>query len=209
MSILILPDVVLSNQVMEAGVRGRQIRRNQRVRTANGVESINVVWDRTIREYDLGTVPLRRSAWEALESLFEVTDAGAYGFLMMDPKDSSAGTGGRVALVPGETSVYQLFKRYVEPVSGRYKDRKITRPRASTVVVSVSGVATDATVDGETGRVTIESEPTATDVTWTGSFYVPVHFLNDRIDWSMVVAGPTPDGRFLTGPTVTLQEVLE
>lgn len=208
MTITVLQDVILSNQVIAQGVRGRQIRKNQRVRTANGSESINIVWDRTLREYDLGVGPLRRTDWQKIESLFEITDGGAYGFLLQDPKDGDAGTGGRVAAT-ATAGTYQLYKRYVEPVSGRYRDRKITRPKASTLAVFVSGVGVTFGYDAVNGTISVAGSPTAGSITWTGQFYVPVHFMNDQIDWSMVVAGPDPDGRFLSGPTVTLQEVLE
>jgi uncharacterized protein (TIGR02217 family) len=207
MSVTVLDDVELSHQIIEAGVKGRQIRRNQRVSTANGFESVNIVWDKTLREYDIGIGPLRRSAWQEIEALFEVTEGGAYGFLLLDPKDSSAGTGGRVVSLGG--GQYQLLKRYIEPRSARYKDRKVTRPKLSTLQVLVSGVPTSASFDATTGKGTISGSPAANLVTWTGQLYTPVHFLNDQIDWEMVAAGSDPDGRFYTGPQVTLQEIRE
>jgi hypothetical protein len=94
-------------------------------------------------------------------------------------------------------------------VSNRHKDRKLTRLKASTITVFVSGVATSFTVDGNTGIFTITGNPSAGLVTWAGQFYVPVHFMNDQIDWDMVVAGQDPDGRFYAGPMVTLQEIRE
>jgi len=59
-----------------------------------------------------------------------------------------------------------------------------------------------------TGVVTIPSAPSAATITWSGSFYVPVHFQSDEIDWDMVRSGPY-DTRLLAGPTVTLSEVRE
>jgi uncharacterized protein (TIGR02217 family) len=209
MSLIVFNDVVMSNQVLEAGIKGRQIRKNQRVRTANGFESINVgPQSRTMREYDVGIGPLRRAAWQQLEALHEVTEGGAYGFLLIDPKDSTA-TGGEGVVADLGGGTYQLYKRYTERVSGRYKDRKITRPKTASITVLVSGTPATATIDATTGTLTISGNPAANTVTWTGSFYVPVHFLNDQIDWELVAAGVDPEGRFLTGPMVTLQEIFE
>jgi uncharacterized protein (TIGR02217 family) len=210
MTVTVLADVILSNQIIAQGIHGRQIRKNQRVSTASGFESVNILWDKTMREYDLGVGPLRRQDWQYLESLFEVTEGGAYGFLLQDPKDFQVSAAeGRVAEVQDAPGYYQLFKRYTERVSSRYKDRKITRPVSLGTTIYVSGVATAAAIDVTNGRLTITGDPAPSVVTWAGKFHTPVHFLNDQIEWSMAVAGIDPDGRFYTGQTVTLQEIRE
>jgi uncharacterized protein (TIGR02217 family) len=204
MSIEVLDDIIVTGQEFAQNITGRLMRKNQRVTTANGFESINIVQDKTLREYDVNVGPLRRAIREQFDAIFENTEAGAYGFLLLDPKDNSLGTSGRVADLGGGN--YQLYKRYT--VAGRHKDRKITRPMTGTITVFVSGVATSATVNYATGQMTITGLPSAALVTVTGQFYVPVHFLNDQIEWSMNVAGSDPDGRFYSS-TVTLQEVRE
>lgn len=209
MSLTVYADVILPNSVIQAGVRGKQIRRNSRVTTDSGAESINIVWTQTLREYEIGIAPMSRSAWQTVEAFHEITEGGAYGFLMEDPKDYDA-TGGVVTALTATT--FQLHKRYIDPVSARTKDRKITRPRASPFTVYVSGIALGGgaySLDTETGIITIASAPAAADVTWDGRFYVPVHFLSDSIDWEMVVSGPAYEGRFIAGPSVVLQEVRE
>jgi uncharacterized protein (TIGR02217 family) len=209
MAITVFADVILSNSVLAAGVQGRQIRRNERNTQVNGAEYINPVWTQTLREYDWETVPLRTADWQYLERLHEGTDAGAYGFLMEDPKDSSVGAGAGV--VTGLTSTtFQLEKLYT--IASRTKRRKITRPRSAGFVVMVSGAPLgggDYTLDTTTGIITIPSAPLANQVTWTGRFYVPVHFKSDTIDWTMIAAGPDPDARYLAGQSVVLQEVRE
>jgi hypothetical protein len=45
-------------------------------------------------------------------------------------------------------------------------------------------------------------------LTWSGEFFVPVHFANDDIDWEVIVSG-TYDSRIVAGPSVVLQEVRE
>jgi hypothetical protein len=115
---------------------------------------------------------------------------------------------------PGaDARIMQLYKRYREPISQRFKDRKITRPRA------VNGAdfrqrrirqpVCNYTVNEQTGIViTFLSTRTAANLSWTGLFYVPVHFLDDSIEWHLEIAGPA-DSRFLAGPSVVLQEVRE
>lgn len=50
--------------------------------------------------------------------------------------------------------------------------------------------------------------PQPTDaLVWAGSFYVPVRFEADEIDWSMVMASPYTDLRKVRGPSVVLVEV--
>lgn len=212
MSVIVYPEIVMPNAVIEAGIRGRVIRRNERVPVASGYEAINIIWDRSLREYELGTVPLRRAAWQQLEGLFEVTDGGAYGFLMLDPHDSSVGAaeGFMAGPLTGYPNTFQLFKRYWEPVSGRWKDRKITRPIAASLAVTYNGApATINGVDVTNGRIEIAGATNSALLAWTGRFYVPVHFANDQIDWEMLIAGPNPDARFMAGPSVLLREILE
>jgi uncharacterized protein (TIGR02217 family) len=135
MPITVFPDVVFRHAVISAGVRGRQIRKNQRVSTANGFESINIVWDRTLREFDIATIPLQRGDWEYIESIHEITEGGAYGFLLEDPKDfhststtAVTRTTGVMASLGGGT--YQLYKRYTNIASG---DTRTARSRARTL----------------------------------------------------------------------------
>ena len=102
-----------------------------------------------------------------------------------------------------------MHKRYTEPVSARTKDRSITRPQALGLVVSISGTPTlSYTLDATTGRLTIPAAPAAATVTWTGKFYVPVHFMADSIDWDLL-AGGSSEKRLLAGPSVVLSEVRE
>jgi uncharacterized protein (TIGR02217 family) len=212
MPITVLPDVILPNSVINAGVRGKNLRQNTRVQTEGGYQSINVGWARTLRQYEVGTVPMLVSQWRAIETLFEITEGGAYGFLMEDPKDRTASDG--IATVR-DGGGYQLFNRYSDPASLRSKSRKITRPRGAGFVVSVNGAPLapgNYTLDETTGRLSIPSlspsPENAALIAWGGQFFVPVHFADDSIDWEMVAGGPA-DARFLSGPSVLLQEVRE
>jgi uncharacterized protein (TIGR02217 family) len=205
----VLSDVILSNGVIHAGVRGKQMRRNERVATDNGAENVNIVWTQTLREYELATVPLRREHWMELEGLHEVTEGGGYGFLLLDPKDHRVTSGGVANSLTSTT--FQLYRHVLEPVSGRTKARKLTRLHAASFQLFLSGVLQPSgySLDAQTGIVTIGAAPAEGTIGWTGVFYVPVHFMADNLDWDMVVSGPDPDGRFMVGPSVVLREIRE
>lgn len=206
MPITVLSDVLLPDSAVAAGLRGKNMRLNSRVAMNNGYESINVIWSRTLRQFELGFIPMHLSAWQAIEALHEITEGGAYGFLMEDPTDHEV-TGGVATLV--STGVYQLHKRYIDVGSSRYKDRTITRPRATGFAITTAGTPiVSYTLDVATGRITIPAAPTASTLAWSGKFYLPVHFMEDSIDWEMVMPG-SDARRMLSGPSVVLQEIRE
>jgi uncharacterized protein (TIGR02217 family) len=226
MQIEVLADMILPNSVISSGVRGKLKRTNTRIPLGEtGRMSINAAGSQALREYELGTVPLRIEAWERVRAFHEITLGGAYGFLIEDPSDNVvAAAASAVSYEPavfhpegggfftGATH-YQLQRRYVDPTSARYSDRPITRPRATGFALYRSGVLVSPstyTLDATTGQITMTSmslEDAAT-LTWAGHFYVPVHFQSDDLDWDLVIAGGY-DQRFLAGPSVILQEIRE
>ena len=219
MSLTVLSDVIAPNSIWAAGARGKQMRVNSRGQNQGGYRQVNVMQSVTLRQYEFGTVPIqedgadedaRRQAWQDLEGLHEVTEAGGYGFLLLDPKDCTANhAAGKVTLINAGAHTYQLIKRYTSVGSTRTKDRKITRPRVAGFVLRINGAPTnDFTLDKDTGVITIPSDPTAANVTWSGTFYIPVHFEQDDLDWDLLIAGPVGT-RFVAAPTVVLTEVRE
>lgn len=180
MSIIVFNDVIMPASVIAAGVRGKQMRRNSRATTQGGFVSANVVWSRTLRQYELGYVPMLASQWLAIEGLHEVTEGGAYGFLMQDPKDTAAthsdgvlwpynsgalvGVGGVGYGVP----TYKMHKRYTSSGSTRYKDRSVTRPKSVAqlkrggVTVTLGGGAGQAAIDYDTGTVAFVADSSST-----------------------------------------------
>ncbi len=308
MAITVLDDVLLPESVIAAGVRGKNMRMNSRAGNQGGYQTINVIWTRTLRQFELGIIPMLPAQWHALEGVFEVTDGGAYGFLMEDPKDSTvlAGAGFLQPRLAGASvgalgfgyglPVLQLAKLYSVLGSTRTKARLLTRPKAAPallrggVAVTLGAAPGNAAVDLATGLVTFVADssqamssitvgattvlnfssgvgvvaalavgqrvylagvtgtaatalnglshaisakgatsltiststsgltasagtaykyPQASEsLTWTGGFYVPVHFANDEIDWDIVRSG-SADTRLLTGPSVLLQEIRE
>lgn len=307
MSLTVYPDVILGASIIAAGIRGKNMRSNIRVSTASGAMQINVRWTRSLRQYELGVVPLSIEQWSQIEALHEVTEGGAYGFLMQDPKDRvvsplegflqavnanlTMGTVGKGFGVP----TYRLIKRYSINATARFKDRMITRPQSNALIYKNTALLSSGTAPGQftldvnTGVVSIQEDasaylasasvgtttsldfgagnfaslfvvggrlwlqgvsgtasstlnnkshevlsvsgntmvintstvglsltgalgkryPQPTDnLTWSGGFYVPVHFLEDEIDWDLVRPGDLPE-RLIAGPKVILQEVRE
>jgi uncharacterized protein (TIGR02217 family) len=205
-TITVYADVILTNADISVRASGQNIRFNKRLQLETGVENVNQIWDNTVRSYELGIKPMLITQWAEVEAVHEVTEAGAYGFLLEDPKDHSVTTGKMTQLSAG---VYQLYKRITHTASSRYKDRKITRPRASGFVPYTSGTPiTSYTLDVLTGQITIPSAPSASTLTWIGDFYVPVHFMEDTIDWELA-SGGSDDHRLTAGPSVRVMEILE
>jgi uncharacterized protein (TIGR02217 family) len=177
MSLIVLADVLLPNSVIAAGVRGKNRRQNSRAMNQGGFDTINVIWTRTLREFEVGIVPMLPAAWQALEGIFEVTEGGAFGFLMEDPKDTTVAAGTGVlqafnagALVGASGFGYgvptaRLIKRYTPAGTTRSKDRLITRPKAAPAVSRgsvgslVQGAApSNFSVDLATGIVTFVAD---------------------------------------------------
>jgi uncharacterized protein (TIGR02217 family) len=210
MSIPILSDVIAPNSLWSATVRGRLTRKNRRAQNIGGHMQINVLWSNSLRSWEFGTVPLSLDVWRTLEGLYEVTDAGASGFLAHDPADCIVSrTYGRVIDYQTSDNQYRLVERKTSPGGTRTHDRTITRPDAASFKLYVNNLEeVTYTLDDDTGVLTIPSDPPAVSVSWSGRTYVPVHFENDDIDWDLVVAGAA-DLRVFAGPRVMLMEVRE
>lgn len=225
MTITVLSDVIMPSSIVAAGIRGKNKRSNVRVMSNSGQMQINVNWSRTLREYELGIVPLTPQQWGQIEALHEVTEGGAYGLLLQDPKDYIVEPGagllyglsggvnvGVVGMGVVDLESYSLIKRYVVTGTSRFKDRFITRPQTVTQILlndtPLSGA--EYTLDTTTGVVTLIGltlEVTDT-LEWSGTFYVPVHFVDDSIDWDLVLSGDFED-RLIAGPNVAFEEIRE
>lgn len=89
--------------------------------------------------------------------------------------------GQEIGVGDGITSSFQLFKLYTAGAVTR--QRKITRPVVDTVTVYVEGTPEAATVDYETGIVTLGSPPVDSAlVTADFEFDVPVRFDSDELE---------------------------
>lgn len=93
MTITVYGDVILPKSVVLAGVSGRQTRQNDRSSNQGGYATVNAVRDVTLREYTIGIKSMLKSYWNQIEAIWEITDSGAFGFLIEDPKGGTVTDG--------------------------------------------------------------------------------------------------------------------
>jgi len=204
-----MSDVIVPERFFVAGVRGKQQRKNERAESGSGRKRINIAHEVTVRTFDFTNAPLTVDDWAEFEGLHEITEGGAYGCLLRDPKDHVA-EDWPVTLISGTT--YQAVKRYTFTGSSTTKDRTIRRLHAASFVLKFNGVVQTLnsyyTFNANTGVITIASAPAASAITWSGVFYTPVHFQSDDIDWELIIAGPAAN-RYTAGQSIVLEEVME
>lgn len=88
--ITINSDIVMPELILLANVTGTRMRQNTRSINIGGYANVNVDRDVTLRRYQIATQPLLGQLASAVIGIYEATDAGASGFLISDPVDSSA-----------------------------------------------------------------------------------------------------------------------
>jgi uncharacterized protein (TIGR02217 family) len=214
MSLTILTDVRLDNCSIAYNVRGKVKRSNTRAVDGGGYPKVNINWSRSTREYEFGIVPMSIQAWREIESLFEATDGGAYGFLLQDPKDSivsdtdgllmpwsgsAAITGSTIGLGYG-VPTYRMFRRYVN--ASRTTDRLITRPMTGLVLRRAASVVTqgaspgNASVNLDTGTVTFVADTFQALTSTTAGASTVLTFANNT---GMLAATAINDRVYITG----------
>jgi len=196
------------------GATGGPVRRTDIVNLSNGRESRNQRWRDSRRFYDAGSGVKSLADLYAVLEFFEARRGQLYGFRFRDPLDWKSCAPGEavsvdaqaIAVGDGETASFQLAKTYAD--SGGSWVRRITKPVAGTVMVSVDGVTKPEgsfAVDTATGIVTFAAGhvPASGAVVRAGyEFDVPVRFDTDRIDVNLAHFDA---GRI---PTIPLTEVL-
>ncbi len=171
----VLSNVIVSEDSIRASIRGALTRLNQRASNQAGYMQVNIVRSTTLRRYDVSFKPANQTEWAQRTALFEVSEAGAYGVLLIDPTDNRV-TGTEGVLQPYTTEnvgtagagygvpVYHLSKLYTERVSGRTKVRRITRAKTGYAItrggapVSVGASPGNIAVDADTGAVTFVAD---------------------------------------------------
>lgn len=176
------------------GTSGGPVRRTDIVNLSNGRENRNARWRDSRRSYDAGSGIKSVADLYAVLEFFEARRGGLYGFRFRDPLDrTSCGPGQTltdmdqvIGTGDGTTAAFELVKTYGD--AGGTWVRRIAKPVAGTVVVSVDGVASDPGaygIDAAAGVVTFAGGhvPAAGAVVRAGyAFDVPVRFDIDRID---------------------------
>lgn len=167
----------LSDEVSLDAVR-RDTMQLEIVRGDSGFEDRNRLWSQFLREYEV-TYPIatRGAASTALEEVYNAflaTGGGEHSFDFEDWRDNSA-TDEVFGVGDGVTTVFSLFKSYTFG-SATYS-RRIYRPVTGITLEANGGAAGTNTIDYDLGTVTFNSAPAnGVELTWSGSFYVPVRF---------------------------------
>jgi hypothetical protein len=164
MTIIVYTDVIVPSNVIQAGAAGKSTRQNIRTVNQGGFASVNAIRDETLRQYTFGFKPMDLTSWAQMEALYEVTDAGTYGMLLLDPKDSvvTSAQGALIGYMAGVengvygfgngTPLYGLRKLYTS--GSRAKARPITRPNGTPALLR-NGAA--VTVGAGAGNVALSA----------------------------------------------------
>lgn len=159
---------------------------------ASGHEQRNLHWAQARLSYDAGLGVRSEADLVELTRFFRARRGRAYAFRFRDPMDW---TSGRLMDLPAATDQmldvgdglrlsFPLVKRYGEP--GSEEVRRITRPEAASVKVSVDGVERLAGWTLLAGVVQFDEPPAAGAEVRAGfAFDVPVRFATDRLDVSL------------------------
>lgn len=85
-------NIVMPESVLVSAVSGTRMRKNTRTVNVGGFASVNADRDVTLRRWQLATQPLAQALASSIIGIYEATDAGASGFLIFDPVDSTVST---------------------------------------------------------------------------------------------------------------------
>ncbi len=169
--------------------------------TASGFERRNSLWADARLRFDVGPGVRSEAELGALIAFFRARRGQARGFRLRDPSDfSSNAMTGVPTLVDqllgvgdGAKARFELIKSYGE--GGDLQQRRITRPRADSLTVSVDGVQTAAWTLDPLGVIAFSAAPAAGAAVRAGFLFdVPVRFAEDRLDISgaAFAAGEAP-----------------
>lgn len=169
--------------------------------TASGFERRNALWSDARLRFDVGPGVRSEGEMGALIAFFRARRGPARGFRLRDPTDfSSHGMTGTPTLldqVLGEgdcqRSAFALVKAY--GTGDEPQLRRITRPVAASLVVSIDGTASTAWTLESGGILSFATPiPTGAIVRAGFLFDVPVRFAEDRLDVSgaAFAAGEAP-----------------
>lgn len=161
--------------------------------TASGHERRNSLWSDARIHFDVGPGIRSEDELSELIAFFRARRGAARGFRITDPFDfSSNGMTGTPTMIDqpigmgdGLAADFRLTKSY--GTGSEPQVRPITRPIASTVMISVNGTLSLDWSLGEGGLISFfEAPPPGAEVRAGFLFDVPVRFAEDRIDISGV-----------------------
>ena len=145
------------------------------VTSAGGRETRNASWAEARTTYDVGPGVQSEDDIQTLLAFFRARMGPARGFRLRDPFDSVA-TAEAIGTGDGVSRRFALTKLYGD------QPRRITRPVAGSIAVSVGGVETQGFTLEPGGWVTLDAAPASgAAVTASFAFDVPVRFAEDRL----------------------------
>ncbi len=159
--------------------------------TASGHERRNSQWADARLQFDVGTGIRSERELADLLAFFRARRGAGRAFRIRDPFDhSSNGMTGEptqtdqlLGIGDGLKADFDLIKTYGDGEDAQ--QRRITRPRDGSLVVSVDGVASTDWSLGEKGVVRFGTAPSQNAAVRAGFLFdVPVRFAEDRIDIS-------------------------
>lgn len=167
MSVEVLSDVILDECVFLANAGGTRMRQNDRTSNQGGYVTVNAIRDVSLMQYVLGVKPMGAAIeWQEVVAVYEVTDAGAFGFLIKDPVDQYVDDGGLQGYILGAEigspgfgnggPLYGLRKLYKPLSSTRKKARAITRPDGAPLITRGG---TPVVVGVAPGNISLSSAP--------------------------------------------------
>ena len=165
--------------------------------SAGGRETRNAGWAEARTRYDVGPGVRSEADVATLLAFFRARMGAARGFRLRDSFDWRA-TGETIGIGDGATRRFALVRRYDAAT------RRITRPVAGSVRVTVDGMATAGFTVSAGGVVTLDDAPArAAVVAASFDFDVPVRFAEDHLSVTRAT--------YLAGaaPSVPLIEVRE
>ena len=179
------------------------------VTTLSGHERRNSDWSDARLSYDVGPGVRGEEELGVLLDFFRARRGAAIGFRFADPFDfSSNGMAGEPTMLDQQLGVGDGFRTHF-PLVKSYGDsdgqvRRITRPRAFTILVAVDGVYHDEWSWREGGVIDFISAPAAGSIISAGyRFDVPVRFAEDRIEVARATFGA---GDMPSVPLVEIRE---
>ena len=169
--------------------------------TASGFERRNSLWSNARLRFDVGPGIRSEAELGTLLAFFRARRGAARGFRLRDPTDYSSNA---MTLTPtatdqllgtgdGIAADFPLVKTYGE--GDAVQARRITRPHAESIVVSIDGVISGGWTLTDAGIVTFAVPPAAGKIIRAGfTFDVPVRFAEDKLEVSGAVfaAGEVP-----------------
>ena len=147
-------------------------------------------WDEPQYEYSVDLLMLYDYEIEALLNFFHIVKGKKYGFRFKDYMDHSV-SNQVIGTVTSAPATLQAIKSY--EVETYQWNREIKKLVQGTVHVYVDGTEVSATVDYNTGEITVNQTGT---VTYSGEFHVPCRFDTDKF------AGRLDSKKIITSPIV-------